>query len=127
LKAIENRDDVQLLVTEFYKKIRTDELLGPIFNKAILDWPQHHEQLTDFWESQLFFVAKFKGNPVLKHIQVDAQNKYSIAALHFGVWLNYWFETLDALFEGECALRAKNRARNMGSHFYLKIHQARPQ
>ena len=59
-KDIENRKDVNNLVTQFYKKIRKDDLLGPIFNKAIADWPIHLEHLTDFWETQLFFVSKFK-------------------------------------------------------------------
>ena len=125
-KDIENRKDVNNLVTQFYKKIRKDDLLGPIFNKAIADWPIHLEHLTDFWETQLFFVSKFKGNPILKHQVVDAESNYTIEALHFGVWLNYWFETLDAIFEGDRAVVAKNRARNMGSHFYLKLFEARP-
>jgi hemoglobin len=44
---------------------------------------------------------------------------------HFGVWLNYWFETFDFLFEGERVQVAKNRARKMGSHLYLKLFEAR--
>jgi hemoglobin len=36
------------LVDTFYTKIRADELLGPIFNEAIDDWPENLERLTDF-------------------------------------------------------------------------------
>jgi len=83
------------------------------------------ERLTDFWETNLFFVNKFKGNPVRKHQEVDAKNKQTINALHFGVWLNYWMETLETHFTGERADLAKNRARNMGTHLFLKIFEAR--
>ena len=60
-KEIENRADVFFLVDTFYTKIRADDLLGPIFNGVIDDWPSHLERLTDFWETNLFFVNKFKG------------------------------------------------------------------
>jgi hemoglobin len=82
--------------------------------------------LTDFWETQLFFVSKFKGNPSLKHQMVDAQNNHSIDSIHFGVWLNHWFETLDTFFIGDRAELAKARARNLGTHLYLEIFKARP-
>ena len=113
------------LVDTFYTKIRADDLLGPIFNDVIDDWPSHLERLTDFWETNLFFVNKFKGNPVRKHQEVDAKNKQTINSLHFGVWLNYWIETLETHFTGERAAPAKNRARSMGTHLFLKIFEAR--
>lgn len=126
IKEIENREDVFNLVDTFYAKVRKDELLGPIFNKHIKDWPSHLERLTDFWETNLFFVRKFKGNPMLKHRLVDASENYSINELHFGVWLNHWFQTIDSMFEGEKANMAKNRARNMGTFFHINMFQARP-
>lgn len=125
-KDISNREDIYLLVTTFYKKVRKDKLLGPIFNQSIQDWPEHLDRLTDFWETNLLFVKKFKGNPLQKHQLVDAHQNHSLEALHFGVWLNMWFETLDTLFQGEKANLARNRARNMGNFFYLKIFSSRP-
>ena len=125
-KEIQNRADVFLLVTQFYTKVRKDEILGPIFNNAINDWPEHLNRLTDFWESNLFFVAKFKGNPISKHRLVDAQNQHTIEPMDFGVWLRHWFTTIDAHFYGEKATLAKNRARNMSSLLYTKMHEVRP-
>lgn len=124
-KEIENRGDVKLLVTSFYAKIRKDELLGPIFNARITDWEHHLEHLTDFWETNLFFVSKFKGNPMRKHAEVDAAENHSITEQHFGVWINHWVQTIDTLFEGEKANIAKNRARKMGTFMYIKIFEAR--
>ena len=125
MKEITNRSDVCFLVDTFYSKVRIDKILGPIFNSAISDWPNHIKHLSDFWESNLFLVNKYKGNPAQKHQEVDVNNNNTIEALHFGIWLNYWFETLDQYFEGEKADLAKNRARKMVSHLFLKIYERR--
>jgi hemoglobin len=122
---IQNREDIHYLVTTFYEKIRKDDLLGPIFSARITHWDAHLEHLTDFWESSLFFVNKYKGNPLDKHVEVDTSIKKGINEHHFGVWLNYWIQTLDELFEGEKVNIAKNRARKMSTFIYIKLFEAR--
>ncbi|MCH9661318.1 MAG: group III truncated hemoglobin [Bacteroidetes bacterium] len=124
-RTIDTRDDVSLLVRTFYAKVRKDELLGPIFNRVITDWEHHFDRLTDFWQTNLFFQKKYKGDPMKKHIEVDQAEDHSINEMHFGVWLNLWFETVDELFIGEVAHIAKNRARNMGTFIHLQIFKAR--
>lgn len=128
MKTIENRADISLLVNTFYAKIRKDELLGPIFNSHIPNekWPAHLEKLTDFWETNLFGVPKFKGNPSQKHVNVDKNLNHSITQVHFGQWINLWFETINELFEGPLAHRAKEAARNMGSMQFMVIFKHRP-
>jgi len=126
---ISNREDVFALVNEFYKKVRKNETLGPFFNDAIKDWDTHLDHLTRFWETSLFMTKKlekkYHGNPLEAHVKVDKQNSNSITELHFGIWLNLWFETLDELFKGEVVENAKRRARKMGTFMYLKIFEAR--
>lgn len=128
MKTIENRADVNLLVNSFYAKIRTDDLLGPIFNSHIPNekWPEHLEKLTDFWETNLFGIAKFKGNPSQKHVNVDKNLNHSIEQKHFGQWINLWFKTIDELFEGELAQRAKDASRKMGTGQFMVIWHNRP-
>lgn len=125
LPTISSRADINTLVRSFYAKVQENELLGPIFNTAIADWEHHFEHLTNFWESNLFYANTYKGNLLEKHIEVDAANKGSINEMHFGVWLNLWFETIDRLFSGETAQIAKNRARNMSTFIHLQIFEAR--
>lgn len=125
IKEIENREDIFKLVFTFYGKVQNDPLLGPIFNKSIEDWTIHYEHLTSFWESNLFFKKTYTGNPLEKHVEVDQNNNNEINGMHFGVWLNLWFETVDSLFIGDRAQLAKNRARNMGTFIHLKIFEAR--
>lgn len=122
---IESRADISILVNRFYDKVRKDEELGPIFNTIISDWDEHLAKLTDFWESMLFYQKKYKGNPKAAHIQVDQKQDGKIDQRHFGIWMNLWFETLDELYAGEKAELAKDRARNMGTHLYMKMFEHR--
>lgn len=129
MKTIKTREDISELVHLFYSKIQKNELLGPIFNSHIAEeqWPEHLKRLTDFWETNLFGIAKFKGSPSAKHINVDKNINHSIEQIHFGVWLQLWFETIDQLFEGELAFKAKQSARKMSTGQYLTIWNNRPE
>lgn len=129
MKTIDNREDVSLLVNSFYAKIRKHEILGPIFNGSIPDdhWPAHLEKLTDFWESNLFGIPKFRGNPPAAHQRVDTKEGHSISQTHFGHWLQLWYETIDELFEGTLAQRAKDLARKMSTGLFLAIWNGRPE
>ena len=128
MNTIKDRKDVNLLVNIFYTKIRKDELLGPIFNHHISEeqWPEHLVKLTDFWETNLFGVSKFKGSPSSKHVKVDAYLGYNIEQNHFRRWLILWFGTVDELFKGELATRAKESARRMATGQFLTIRKNRP-
>ena len=123
-KDIKTRDDVALLVSSFYEKVRNDNTLKPFFS-TIEDWNKHLDTLTTFWESSLFLKTKYYGNPLQAHIKVDQIHDNKISQEHFGLWMNLWFETIDELFEGEYANMAKNRARKMSTFLYLKLFDAR--
>ncbi len=124
-KDIQNRGDVFTLVSAFYEKVRRNPEIGVFFNETIEDWPAHLEKLTDFWETNLFMVSKFRGNPMKAHKEVDNHFEHSIEQKHFGVWLNMWFATIDELFEGDRANIAKNRARNMAGNLFMNMYQSR--
>ena len=128
MKPIEIKEDIQLLVHTFYSKTRTDELLGPIFNSHINEdeWPEHLNKLIDFWETNLFRVPKFRGNPSLKHIKVDKNLDYRIDMGHFGKWVNLWIETINELFVGDGAEKAIYMARKMGTGQYLNLWKHKP-
>lgn len=124
-KDIENRADISVLIHQFYDKIRADEEISPYFNELITDWDSHLEKLTDFWETNLFGIRKYKGNPIDVHNKVDEHFQGQISANEFGIWLNYWFQTLDELFEGENVTLLKERARRMGSFFHINMFKNR--
>ncbi len=119
---IRNRNDIYLLITTFYSKIREEPTLGPIFNHVIRDWKEHLERLTDFWETNLLFVAKYKGNPIKAHQEVDHVVNDTITEKHFGIWLNIWIKTLDQLFLGEkVELAKKKSSKNVDSPAYKNV------
>lgn len=124
-KQIENRADVAFLVHQFYAKIRADKEIGFYFNEMISDWDAHLEKLTDFWETNLFGVRKYKGNPHAVHNEVDAHFDEKITANEFGIWLNHWFQTIEEYFEGENAETLKRRARKMSTFLFMSMFQHR--
>ncbi len=124
-KQIEDREDVAVLVSTFYDKIRKDKVLGPIFNPIITDWESHLELLANFWETQLFLKRTYFGNPVTAHQEVDKIMNQTISSEHFGLWLNLWFATIDQLYTGEVAWIAKNRAQKMSTMLFMKMYEKR--
>jgi hemoglobin len=110
---ISTRDDVELLVRSFYRYAAMDELLGPIFETATVDWPSHIDTLTEFWEWQLLGRPGYEGNPLRAHEPVHAVTPF--ADEHFERWLELFSGTIDEHFVGPTAEVAKGRAQKMAN------------
>ena len=120
MKEISDRSDIESLVDKFYKKVVLDETIGYFFTEVmVLDWDKHKPVMYDFWETLLFGMAKYKGNPMLKHI--DLNKKEHITSSHFERWLQLWEETLNENFHGEVADTAKKKAHQIAGLMKLKI------
>ena len=123
-KDIENRKDIEFLIDTFYKKIMKDEAIGHFFNEVVqLSLETHLPILHSFWESVLFGTGDYKGNPILKHIELDQKER--LEKPHFDQWQAVFYETIDEHFEGEKAQEAKNRADLMGKLMLFKIQKSR--
>jgi hemoglobin len=105
------RRDVELLVHTFYRAAAMDEILGPVFSAARVDWPSHLARVTDFWMWQLFGVRGYEGNPLVAHRPADTRTPFTDA--HFSRWLALFTGTVDEHFEGPTAELAKSRATKM--------------
>ena len=94
---IKSRKEVDFLVRRFYDKVREHDSLGPIFNQIVEDWDTHLEHLSDFWEMILLQTGPGRGkfNPTKVHREVDAQVEHRIDQVHFGNWLELWFDTVN--------------------------------
>ncbi len=111
-----NIEDVKLLVNSFYDKIKTDELLGPIFNGIIQDrWPQHLEKMVRFWQTVLLEDHTYFGSPFVPHA------KLPVTQQHFDTWLALWHSTIDQHFSGAKATEAEWRGDKMAVMFLSKI------
>jgi hemoglobin len=106
-----DRTDIELLVRSFYRYAAMDELLGPIFSAAHVDWPSHIDTLTRFWAWQLLGERGYVGNPLRAHEPVHARTPFSDT--HFARWLELFTTTVDEHFIGPTAEMAKQRAAKM--------------
>lgn len=125
--TIRSRKEVDFLVRRFYDRVRLHPSLGPIFNDIVEDWETHLIHLSDFWEMILLQTGPGAGklNPVRVHLEVDKSLEQSIEQAHFGNWLELWFSTIDAYFEGETADYAKDHARRMAHILFIRIWEVR--
>ena len=122
-KAIENRDDIQLLVESFYHKVMADELIGPIFNEVLFfKWDTHIPVMIDFWETVLLEKGNYKGNTMRVHIELN--KKFPLKPDHFTRWKTLFFETLDEFFTGPKVSEAKKRVEMMEVLMQSKIAQS---
>ena len=81
-KDIHNRNDIIRLVDAFYDKIKTDQVIGFIFNDiAQVNWEDHLPKMYDFWDNVLFFTGNFDGNPMQKHKELH--NKCPLTHAHY--------------------------------------------
>lgn len=116
MKNLENFEDIQLMVNEFYSKIRKDDLLGDIFNNVIQDrWDKHLDKMYRFWQTVLLNEHTYWGSPFLPHAKLPIQKE------HFDRWLNLFFETVDENFYGSLAEKAKWQGERMAQTFLYKL------
>ncbi len=122
MSDIETREDIELLVNQFYDLVRQDETIGYIFNEvAQVNWDEHLPKMYSFWETILLGSMSFKGNPMDKHIQLS--KKTSMQQVHFDAWLSLWNKTIDSHFAGVVAENAKQRGINIAGLMLHKIEQ----
>ena len=80
---------IDRFVETFYARIRDDDMLGPIFDARIANWPAHLARMKAFWRSVLHNSGEFSGNPMLKHMIIPG-----IGLEHFSHWLDLFYATL---------------------------------
>ena len=117
---IENRKDIQLLINSFYDKVKTDPVIGFIFNDIMrVNWAKHLPVMYDFWENTLFYTGGYIGNPMEIHRQLN--QVIPLSAQHFQQWTHLFTTTVDELFAGEKAALAKQRAISISTVIQVKI------
>lgn len=120
LKDIETRADIELLINEFYKGVIEDDVIGFFFTKVVkLDWKTHIPVMYDFWETTLLGNMIYKGNPMLKHIELS--KKEPLKAKHFKRWLSLWETTIRENFEGKKAKEAIQKANQIADLMLFKV------
>lgn len=111
-KDIENRQDIELLVSSFYEKAVLDEAIGYFFDEVRKDnWDSHVQIICNFWESTLLGAMNYQGNPMTKHFELH--RRFPMTKAHFDRWFELWSETVMELFAGQVAEDAVFRAKSI--------------
>ena len=119
-KDISSREDLLLLVKNFYKKLLSDETISYLFTDiAKIDLDHHLPVLVDFWDSILFQSDTYRKNAMQPHLILN--QKSPLEKHHFETWLMYFNNTVDELFEGEKAFLAKERALSIATVMQIKL------
>lgn len=114
-------ESLRSVVETFYARAREDDLIGPIFNSAIDDWPEHLDKLHAFWSSVMLTSGRYKGRPLPAHIKhADA-----IDARAFKRWLALWNQTTDDLLDRTSATALQEKADRIAESLSLGIQLAR--
>jgi len=122
MNDITSRADIELLVKEFYAKVRKNETLGYIFDDIIkIDWDHHIPILVDFWETILLDTGSYTRNAMAEHFKVN--QKIKLEPLHFATWLNLFDSTVNSYFKGSKADLAKKRAHSIAQILELRMQQ----
>lgn len=119
---ISSRQDIELLIKDFYDKLLVDEMVGYLFTEVVeLDLEEHLPRLVDFWEDQLLGTNNYSGNPMRVHLQLN--QKEALQKAHFERWLEHFNQTVDAHFSGPKAHLAKERALSIATVIQIKTAQ----
>lgn len=110
-------EELAPLVEEFYARVRADAELGPIFNDAIDDWPEHLGKLTAFWSSVMLTSGRYKGQPVPAHLK----HKARITPALFERWLALWVQTTNDRMTPEAAAALQAKARRIAESLQLAM------
>jgi hemoglobin len=121
MRDIADKKDIQLLVENFYNQALNDEKIGPLFGQAGFVLESHVPTMVSFWETILFDVINYSGNPMLKHIELN--KTVPLMPEHFEQWMNIWKNTVKNNFEGPLAEKAIVRADAIAHLMQHKIKQ----
>ncbi len=125
MNDIASRQDIEHLVDAFYQRVMEDQEIGPFFTEvAAVDWERHLPNMYDFWETVIFSVVRYKGNPMMKHILLN--QKAPLLPAHFDRWLVLWRSTVNTYFEGENAHHAIQRATQIAELMKFKVQNVIP-
>ncbi len=120
VKDIENRGDIETVLTAFYEQAFNDETIGRFFTEVVpLHLETHLPKIADFWEAVLFNTQGYRKNVMQVHQHIHTLSP--IQPEHLDRWLQLFTQTVDALFEGSKATLMKQRAQSVATLMNLKL------
>ncbi len=118
---IQNREDISLIMKEFYIKLLDDEQVKHFFEDIIQQnhLEQHLETITDFWNGILFNDTAYQKNAMQPHLILNERKPFKKE--HFKTWLQHFNASVNENFNGEKAEMAKTRALSIATVMEIKM------
>ncbi len=106
-----SEDEITEVVQAFYRKVRRDPTLGPVFAAHVAphDWPDHEAKIVRFWRNAILLDHSYSGNPMRTHMKAG-----NVKAAHFETWLALFDETVHAELRPEIATAFSDLAHRIG-------------
>ncbi len=112
--ALCTEQEITTLVHAFYARVRTDDLIGPVFDARISDWDKHLAIMVRFWSSVLLGTGTYNGTPMPKHVALP-----NLQPQMFTRWLDLFHQTTETLPNREFAARAENAAQRIARSLWF--------
>jgi hemoglobin len=116
---------IRRLVDRFHARDRSDELLRPVFARAIGEgdgaWAAHLARLSDFWSSVMLTSGRYNGDPFLAHLRLPG-----LDPAMFDRWLTLFGETCAKLFELDVADAFHGRAERIARSLRMGLFERLP-
>lgn len=113
-----DRDNIKQMVREFYAIILKDDILSPIFIKALGEdlsngkWVEHFHTLDDFWVLMMTGKRGYGGDPFPPHAFIGP-----LYLEHFERWLKLFHEVVYRMFAPEIAEKFYKKAEKLAEKF----------
>jgi hemoglobin len=119
-RDLNNREDVEVLLRRFYGRVFEDDLLAEPFSELRTHGLESHlPVMCDFWETVLFRAGLYRGNALMVHRILNA--RHPLHANHFARWLALWETTVDEMYDGPSASRAKVQAGRIANSLHRRL------
>jgi hemoglobin len=120
MEDISTREDIEGMLTRFYQKAFSDELIGHFFTEVVpLDLDIHIPVIADFWETVIFNSRNYRKNVMEVHQHISQLS--AIKKEHLDRWVSLFTATIDESFNGEKAELMKQRARSIATLMEIKL------
>ena len=104
------------LVDTFYRRIRQDPVLGPIFEARLQGrWDTHLAAMVDFWSSVTMLTGRYRGKPHVAH------EPLGLTPEHFQRWLGLFEATVGDLCTGPAAGLFIDRAHRIADSLQIGL------
>ena len=102
-------EQIDLVVSCFYARVRGHALLGPVFAAHVKDWPSHEAKIARFWRTAILFERSYDGNPMAVHRAAG-----NVRGPMFDDWLALFDQTLTARLPYDTAQAWSSLAHRIG-------------